>query len=513
MRLTTLGEGVADTRRRVDRAELALHDVPADVIEETLAAVSHPNARLIIAESGEGPAGGGEKDRRAITDKARAAIYEVTHETLIQLWPKPRGWLQDSRSELRLHRQITERAKAWAEAMRRLAARNGDESGDDDHDDPTGRLGGHRDWVMAVAFAPDGRHLVSASRDETLRIWDLIEREQRCILDGHDGPATTVAFSPSELLLASGSTDQTVRLWDPPIDSLVPPLEGHGKQVLGVAFSSDGLRLASGSEDETVRLWDAARGEPICPESPGGERSCALEGHTDPVLAVAFSPDASRLASASADNTVRLWDPETETTHRILRGHRNGVAALAFSPGGAVLVSASDDRTPRLWDPATGQTLQILRGHSGSVQTVACGRYRSLLASAGYGENSVRLWDVRASQLLANGSPPSPRAALLSEVLQRLWWGLRMNGLDVEKEPRACLRPSPISSAATEVRIDTDAATALADTGGVPGGRTLCFAPLIGPPEDGNDKLDQVLAWLRQQESGLQAGEDVPPPD
>ena len=157
-------------------------------------------------------------------------------------------------------------------------------------------------------------------------------------------------------------------------------------EVNGIALSPDGLLLASASGDGIVRLWDPATGSTIR----------ILEGHQDDVNAVAFSRDGRLLASASGqfqkDNTVRLWDPATGATVRTLAGHENSVNTVAFNPDGRLLASGSTDNTIRLWDPATGATVRTLAGHEDSVNTVAFNPDGRLLAS-GSTDNTVRLWD------------------------------------------------------------------------------------------------------------------------
>jgi WD40 repeat protein len=123
-------------------------------------------------------------------------------------------------------------------------------------------------------------------------------------------------------------------------------LEGHTQLVYGVAFSHDGQLLASASGDETVKLWNL---------SSGNEQK--LKGHTHSVYSVAFSHDGQLLASASCDRTVRLWNPVTGEELQKLEGHTDAVSSVVFSHDGQQLASASYDKTVRLWNPAAGHDM------------------------------------------------------------------------------------------------------------------------------------------------------------
>jgi uncharacterized protein with WD repeat len=166
--------------------------------------------------------------------------------------------------------------------------------------------------------------------------------------------------------------------WNPSLQSL----EGHSGAVYTVAFLPDSQLLASASDDNTVRLWDP---------STGASRG-TLQGHSGSVNTVAFSPDSQLLASASEDNTVRLWDPSTGASCGTLEGHSGSVNSVVFSSDIQLLASASEDNTVRLWDPSTGASRGTLEGHSDLVQAVAFSPDSQLLASASF-DNTVRLWD------------------------------------------------------------------------------------------------------------------------
>ncbi|KAJ5988200.1 hypothetical protein N7481_003410 [Penicillium waksmanii] len=167
-------------------------------------------------------------------------------------------------------------------------------------------------------------------------------------------------------------------------------LEGHSDQVISIVWSPDGRQLASGSSDNTVRIWDPATGQSIS----------TLYGHSASVRLIAWSPDGNQLASGSRDKTVRIWDPATSQNISTLDRHSGPVNSIAWSPDGNRLASASGDKTVRIWDPATGQNISTLDRHSGPVNSIAWSPDRSRLASAS-DDKTVRIWDPATGQSIS----------------------------------------------------------------------------------------------------------------
>ncbi|KAF2174705.1 beta transducin-like protein HET-D2Y [Zopfia rhizophila CBS 207.26] len=166
-------------------------------------------------------------------------------------------------------------------------------------------------------------------------------------------------------------------------------LEGHRGLVLSVAFSHDSTRLASASDDKTVKIWDASSGE--CLQT--------LEGHRGWVWSVTFSRDSTRLASVSDDKTVMIWDASSGECLQTLEGHRRRVRSVAFSHDSTRLASASDDKTVKIWDASSGECLQTLKGHRGSVLSVAFSHDSIRLASAS-DDKTVKIWDASSGEYL-----------------------------------------------------------------------------------------------------------------
>ncbi|WP_299485582.1 hypothetical protein [Acaryochloris sp. IP29b_bin.137] len=197
------------------------------------------------------------------------------------------------------------------------------------------QLNSHQAGVISVVFSPDGNTLISASEDNTIKLWDRSGKLLNSLKE-HTDTVYSVAFSPDRNTLTSASRNGTIKLWDRS-EELLNSLKGHIDTGYSVAFSPDRNTLASVSEDNTIKLWDRS-----------GKLLNSLKGHTDTVISVAFSPDGNILASASEDNTIKLWDRSGKLLNT-LKGHTTAVNNVAFSPDGNILASASSDTTIKLW--------------------------------------------------------------------------------------------------------------------------------------------------------------------
>ncbi|TWT81443.1 Serine/threonine-protein kinase PknB [Planctomycetes bacterium CA13] len=248
---------------------------------------------------------------------------------------------------------------------------------------------GHKDWVYKVAFSPNGKHVASAGRDSTIKIWDAETGQEIVTLTGHTNQVGGVAFSPDGSRLASASFDNTIKLWDTRTYREINTLTGHTKLVACVAFSPNGKLLASASDDATIKLWDVSSGRDIN----------TLTGHRGEIGCVAFNANGTRLASASVDKTIKIWDAQTGEETTTLTGHAAIVISVAFSPDGAHLASASQD-TIKLWDARSYREISTLRGHTQFVHNIAFSPDGTRLASAGR-DKTIRLWDVWSGQAIA----------------------------------------------------------------------------------------------------------------
>jgi WD40 repeat protein len=210
--------------------------------------------------------------------------------------------------------------------------------------------------------------------------------------------------------LSASSNPLTVRRKTLPslTGSTLRTLKGHTRWVWSVAFSPDGTMLASASADESVCVWDVARGEVLhrLKSAPTGTVKAPSF-----FWAVAFAPDSTKVAAAGEDKTVSLWDIAGGLASRTFEGHTDSVRSVAFSPDdGKLMASASNDKTIIIWNLAIDRTVDIpgpqkdiphliLKGHTGRLRSVAFSPSGELLVS-GSEDETVRIWHVGTGAVL-----------------------------------------------------------------------------------------------------------------
>ncbi|EMD36386.1 hypothetical protein CERSUDRAFT_115389 [Gelatoporia subvermispora B] len=241
--------------------------------------------------------------------------------------------------------------------------------------------------VRTVAFSSSGSWFATASGDHAVRIWDVASMTELLLLNGNLARVNKVSFSPDGSYVASASTDGTVRLWDSSTGEpfLMWDKDDVDHACISLAFSSNGTHLFVGTDQGTIYLVDSTTGAdttffvdeyrgPISTVDVSYNGSCIaashpravllwksftpgtppimLEGHTETVYCVTFTPNGSRLVSGSFDNTVRVWDVKTCDVICVLQDHTADIMSIAVSPSESYIVSGDESGVIRLWDTA-----------------------------------------------------------------------------------------------------------------------------------------------------------------
>jgi WD40 repeat protein/energy-coupling factor transporter ATP-binding protein EcfA2 len=435
------------------------------------------------------------------------AVVEVAHEALLRQWPPLRQAIETRRDELRFRVELERWVQDWERAGRQDSYLISGE-----------RLEAAQQWVAAhpqeLPQLPGASEFLAHSARQHLRTTQLrseaIANRALAELDRDPELATLLAIAAVE---EHGPSPRATQALSAALATAYPHpvLGGHRGAVRGVAFSRDGSRLATASADGTARVWDAASGTELN----------ALR-HEGEVWGVAFSPDGTRLASASSDRTARMWELASGAQLYVL-GHQDAVRGVAFSPDGNRLATASADGTARVWDTASATQLHAFR-HEGEVWGVAFSPDGTRLASAS-SDRTARMWELASgAQLYVLGhqdaawgvafSPDGNRLATASnDRFVRVWdavAGTEVNAFGDEDAVWGVAFSSDGTRLATGSRDgtarvwDTASATqlhAFRHEGGV---RSVAFSPdgsrLATGSNDGTARV-WILAWRPKLQS------------
>jgi hypothetical protein len=167
-------------------------------------------------------------------------------------------------------------------------------------------------------------------------------------------------------------------------DLMLAVLAGHTSFVYGAGWSPDGSRIVTASAGETARIWDAKSGVSLS----------ILQGHRGEINSAAWCPDGSRIMTASADETARIWDTKTGTSIIVLKGHTDQVRSAAWSPDGSRIVTASWDKTARIWNSQTGALMVMLEGPAYPFNSAAWSPDGMRIVTAS-GDKTARIWNAQ----------------------------------------------------------------------------------------------------------------------
>lgn len=291
-------------------------------------------------------------------------------------------------------------------------------------------LEGHTEAVISLAFFPEGRLFISSGRDETLRVWDMVEGEELYkfniksnspsnlaiskngryvivasgrvakILDlktgqeiknlaGHISPVSGVAISPSgKLALTSDLYDGKVRLFDVQTGQEIKSFTGHRTQFVALAFSPDERYILSGGflrENQYIKVWDIQTGGEILSIPLGAKQ----------ITSIHFSPDGKVALSADEDGVIKIWDLKTGKALRSLavKGAEVFITSLAISPDGSYVVSGDDMGNIILWDLKSQKSYRV-REHGEPINALALSPDGKYLIS-GSDDQTIKVWKIR----------------------------------------------------------------------------------------------------------------------
>lgn len=253
---------------------------------------------------------------------------------------------------------------------------------------------GQFDEIIDCAYVLGDTKLAIASNSEDVHLLDT-ENDNVEVLSGHTDIVICLDCDLSGRYLITGSKDNTAKLWDLQALKCVQTFTGHTESIGAVALPRTPCDadlpefVLTGAQDRTIKCWDP---------STGGKRSkWTIKAHEKDINAIDVSPNDRHFASASQDRLCKVWDRETGEVVAVLRGHKRGVWTVKFSAFEKVLVTGSGDRTVKLWSLNDYTCTKTFEGHTNSVLNCLFLSAGQQIASAG-GDGLVKIWTIRTGE-------------------------------------------------------------------------------------------------------------------
>jgi WD40 repeat protein/serine/threonine protein kinase len=254
----------------------------------------------------------------------------------------------------------------------------------------TAQIKAHDGAIEGLALSGDGRLIVTTSRQPELRIWSFDSHEPKGVITLEDGPATALSVRNNRAV--TGHADGAVDVYDLDSQRRLFRFKRNDARIWSVAFVGSEDRIAAASHDWTVSLWEtSSESAPVA----------VLEGHENAVQAVAADASGEWLASGGADRTVKIWNVEGKDVRRTYRNNSDFISALAFSPNGTLLATGALDGTIKVLSLNSYRSQRTFTGQQKRITSIALSSFDDLLASASE-DGVVRVRSLKRSrQLLA----------------------------------------------------------------------------------------------------------------
>lgn len=257
-------------------------------------------------------------------------------------------------------------------------------------------LRGHRDYINRIILSKDGRYIISASDDETIRVWDFKSGKLIKVLQGQKSFVNSIDISANGRYLLSGSDDATIRLWDTKRMKLSREYRGDSDPILSVSFSGNEKYIVAGSGaifgdlSYSISLYKRREKKPF-------KRFKSTRYIDD----IDVSQGRYIVASLQDSYDVKLWDRKRGTFIRSFVGHIGQIRGVAISSMGSYIVSGSDDTTVKLWSRSQGRLIHTFKGHSDSVVDVAISNNNKYIVSASK-DKTIKVWSRKKKTLLTS---------------------------------------------------------------------------------------------------------------
>jgi len=303
---------------------------------------------------------------------------------------------------------------------------------------PSITLAGHTQRIWSVAYSLDGSQIVTASEDGTARVWEARKNGEPIVQVRHTQSVYSAEFSADGERIVTASHDGTARIWNARSGTLEFVLTGHAGIVFSAAFSPDGAYVVTAGKDKTTRTWDARTGKQI-----------AVFQHPDWVQYASFSPDGTRIVTAGADRIARVWSATGTGAPLELRGHLQAINNASWSPDGRYIVTASNDKSARVWDSNSGELLLQLIGHTERVWSASFSPNGQMIVTASK-DGTARIWEAQRSSDAEH--PPSSLDSLLSVACHHVTRDLNP---DERKQFGLPITPTPVPDDTSPANVPT----------------------------------------------------------